>query len=607
MSSLTVPTMDLPGPARPHAVYYLLTLSMIAAFGGFAIGLTFAPCHASMCVEQFFPLQARIHIAAFYGLLIVVTLLLTFRVLFKSIHKLSNLYISNIVWPILGKRISVGGLLFVVLTGIMTFGSVGYWCSAEYKWWNDRGVLVNYTTYTYRLAWTGITGHWCDISIGLVALPVGRNSILGRLFHLHVSTFLFAHKLLAYALFLGSLVHGIMYYTFVGTSASGSSAVADAFPVDNPTISSAEAAVRGPISFLVLPTGVISFAMIMAVTVSSLPALRRRSYNAFYFIHIVLAVMIVILTCLHASTNFYFLLPGIVLGISDWVRRVSHSLKKKSTAVVEDAGSGWYRVRLPQEKIADTQDVEKSQIDMVASTLGSPLQTYYVNFPTVSKLQIHPFTAAVLETPTAGSTLLYQKAPERKKAKDTNKEWTWKLSALVDEAENRNIAIPVRIEGPYSPIVPELYEADHILLVVGGTGITGALSISHWWAHNFKSTTSKSKTLRLVWTYRTPETAQIPEVQQQLQAVMTADCNMEFVKHVTAYAGRLDLGTQVGNFLGDGIQTGRVWVYASGPEGLLAGVEDACIRQKNVLRNTRGLDGGRSVTAFDWYIARWTL
>jgi len=129
------------------------------------------------------------------------------------VYSLVNTALFDRPFPIVGKRLSAGGLLLIILVSIASFGSIAYWFPAQYSWWHARGVLVNWTpSLLSRIAWTGITGHWCDIWIGLVMLPVGRNSVIGQAFQLHTSTLLFAHKLLAYSFFVGILLHGVLYY-----------------------------------------------------------------------------------------------------------------------------------------------------------------------------------------------------------------------------------------------------------------------------------------------------------------------------------------------------------------------------------------------------------
>ena len=207
----------MPKPTYPRisTFYFILPPLLLLSCAALSIGLTFASCYSSLCVEKYFPYQTRIHIALYYSLLAGICLFLAARVLFKSFRTLSEWRLSDKAIPLARDRLSLGGLLLFVWVAGLTFGSVGYWYPAENVYWMARGALVDWTKYIPRVVWTGVTGHWCDIWIGLVLIPVGRNSILGRVFHLHTSTLLLAHKLLAYGLCVGALIHGLLYYVSI--------------------------------------------------------------------------------------------------------------------------------------------------------------------------------------------------------------------------------------------------------------------------------------------------------------------------------------------------------------------------------------------------------
>ncbi|KAK0941801.1 hypothetical protein LTR29_006693 [Friedmanniomyces endolithicus] len=566
----------------------LLLTTLLLASAGLILGLTFAPCHSSLCVELLNPYQTRIHIAVFYSLLASLTLALTARVYLPALRRLSGTYISDRPLPIVGKRLTVGGVVLVLWIAAATFASIAYWLPAQYTYWYARGALVDWTPKALsRVAWTGITGHWCDVWVGLVILPVGRNSIIGRASGVHTSVLLFAHKVLAYTFFVGALVHGVTYYAFVAAYASAPASAQSGFVVDNPTVSVAEQALGSPYSNLVLPTGVFSFVLILVVTITALPALRRRSYNTFYFIHVIFAALILILTSIHASTNFYFLLPGLLLWVGDWVWRLRHSLSTKEVAIVENAGNGWTRVRLPSEHALSANDGEKGASAL--STLATPvLATYYVNFPSISKLQVHPFTAASTGSGGTGPVLLFRRGPERKKAKKT---------AQRVHLGSRSYCGRQALCG-------------NAIHTQGGTGITGALDIANWWAAKHGSVVDHSKSLRLVWSIREEEVERVQEV-QDLQITMAVFRNMEFVVHASGKLGRLDPEKQLAAFLGSRGGTssgGGAWVYVSGPEGLLADAETACVRKaKELRRGSAGDSAGMMVGKLDWYIARWSL
>ncbi|TKA83918.1 hypothetical protein B0A55_00228 [Friedmanniomyces simplex] len=594
-------------PTKSVSSYLIIPVLLILC-AALSVGLTFAPCYSSLCVEKFFPYQARIHIAVYYTLLASTALFLTARVIWKPVRQLSATHLSTTIIPVADKRISVGGLLFGLWVAALTFGSIGYWYPAENVYWTARGEQAAWPQYMYRITWTGVTGHWCDIWIGLVLIPVGRRSVLGQVFGLHGSTLLFAHKTLAYSLCVGALIHGLIYYSFVAAWVTTvNSKIMYQFIPDNPTMTWREAGVKGPYSWFTLPSGAISgIVMIPVIVITSLPRLRRINYNTFYFIHVIFATGIIVLTCLHASTNFYFLLPGILLWVGDWLWRLRNALGYQKEVLVQSAGNGWYRIRLPQKIGADVeQGASPVRVDSPQDVLG----TYYVNMPAVSRLQIHPFTAASVGHGGSAPVLLFQKGPERKKAKKRDREWTWKLGALVDSMNHEGPnPVAARVEGPYIPLVPELYAADHILAVVGGTGITGALSIANWWASRFSALPPEARSFRLVWSIRERATGKVQEV-QELQALMREAPNMEFSTHVSSTEGRLNADDELRNFLvpKKGSRQGKAWVYVSGPEGLLASVETACVKQGKLLRTEKGATSEGGISALDWYVARWSL
>ncbi|KAK4579800.1 hypothetical protein LTR86_000001 [Recurvomyces mirabilis] len=577
---------SLVGSKTQSALYLGLIATLLIVCTAFTIGITFAPCHSSLCVEQLNPVQTRIHIGVYYALLTSIGLCMAAKTYLAPVHRFLDMYIWDKVVPVAGKRVSVGSLLLMLWILAATFASCAYWLPTEYDWWYYRGALVDWRPKALSLvAWTGITGHWCDIWIGLVMIPVGRNSIIGKAFSLHTSTLLYAHKVLAYALFLGTLVHGITYYVFVASLVAASATVQNEFVVDNPTVSVDEATAKGHISYLVLPTGVFTFVLLVAVTITSLPILRRRSFNTFYFVHIVLVVIILIFACLHASTNFYCLLPGLLLWAADWVWRLRNSLANKVEATVENAGNGWTRVTLHSKRLEIARSGEKGASTMSPAFEIPVLATYYINFPRVSKLQIHPFTAASAGSAETGPALLFRRGPERKKDRRTQKEFTWALAAAAGDTVEVPSTIEIRIEGPYSPAVPELRRSNHLLLIVGGTGITGAISIANWWADNYGSRTDESRSLRLIWSVRTEDEVHLREI-QDLQITMAVFRNMETAIHVSGRQGRLHPGNELSRFLASRAGTHiDAWVYVSGPDGLLAAAEAACVEQAKHLRH----------------------
>lgn len=89
-----------------------------------------------------------------------------------------------------------------------------------------------------------------------------------------------------------------------------------------------------------LPTGdVVDIVLIPTMVITALLIIRRNN-------HIIFAILVLVLVCLHASTNFYFILPGLLLWVYDWSYRVQHALRFKQSIEVESAGNNWYRMKL---------------------------------------------------------------------------------------------------------------------------------------------------------------------------------------------------------------------------------------------------------------------
>ena len=69
----------------------------------------------------------------------------------------------------------------------------------------------------------------------------------------------------------------------------------------------------------------------------------------------------------------------------------------------------------------------------------------------------------------------------------------------------------LRLEGPYLTPSAPVFVAARVLCLVGGTGVTGALSLGRAWLRHRADETHAL--FRLVWTVRTAEAARLAEVE----------------------------------------------------------------------------------------------
>ena len=410
---------------------------------------------------------------------------------------------------------------------------------------------------------------------------------------------------------------------FVGTyaAANDDSAKKAAFNVDNPTLTMAQTSKRGQWHSATLGTGTISFLALLVITITALPALRRRDYNIFYYAHVILSSIIFISASIHASTDFYFLLPGLLLWVGDWGWRFfsgETGLRKTVNGTLENAGYGWYRITLPVS--AKTLKLDQPGDDEVLTEKQlpvHPIQSYYLNIPSISKLQSHAFTAAKVGSSNSGPVFLFQRTQGtgKTKQKKLDKEWTWKVGSQANDLDAVDLeekkAFEVRVEGPYVPTETGYQTADRIVCVVGGTGLTGAYSLALWWLES--RTRDSGAHFTLIWTVRHRETARLEEWQELEERARRAG-NMTVKIHVSSEEGRLDaMKLLTEEFTASGGREKRLsekaWIYVSGPAGLLSKVEDACVdveRGLKLAEKTKS-ESGFTITEMDHYVARWEV
>jgi len=247
--------------------------------------------------------------------------------------------------PVLGRHISIGGLtmaLWIVsLYGIV----VGVWWIRLRDYFNERNRTAGIYHGSNRLAAIALTGHMCDITMGMVLLPISRHSALASFFTISVSTTLTNHILTAYTLFILVIIHGFLYVSWVPAFNSLSTKLRMVIPVLNPTYLHTETwpGNTSPVSVWrasLIFTGSLATLIMCAIAITTLPKVRKAHFNLFYFTHL-LAIVMVIVICLHASTVFYCTAPGLAMWFLDWMMRL-WELRRTLDGSISALGKGWY-------------------------------------------------------------------------------------------------------------------------------------------------------------------------------------------------------------------------------------------------------------------------
>ncbi|XP_074316833.1 ferric reduction oxidase 8, mitochondrial [Silene latifolia] len=201
--------------------------------------------------------------------------------------------------------------------------------------------------------------------------------------------------------------------------------------------------------------GVIALVTALIIWISSLPVVRRRNFNVFYYTHHLYIVFIAFFLLHAGDKHFYMVFPGVFLFGLDKLLRVICS--KPETQILS--------VRIFPSKIVELTFPKDPGLNY------TPTSIVFINIPMISKFDWHPFSIS------SSSVVSDQTVSVMIKCKGswTNSLYNMVSSELESHGQNRHIAIAV--EGPYGPASLDFMRYDNLLLVAGGIGITPMLSI----------------------------------------------------------------------------------------------------------------------------------
>lgn len=455
----------------PRTCLYPLAASLVVAFA-LSISLTFRSnhhCYAATCGEWLFPLQARLHVTVWYSWLSLFVTFLAVRAFSPELRRVLRLPV-----PGLGKYVAVSGLLVGVWIVALYGALIGVW------WWRLRDYFVargregGVDEGNGTLAAIALLGHLCDVTLGMVLVPISRHSALASFFSLSVSTTLTFHMATAYTLFGLVIIHGFLYVSWVPTFNALSAQLRMVFPVLNPTYlyhetwpgdTSALGVWRASLIF----SGLLTTAVMALIAVTTVPVVRRKHFDLFYYTHLLIIPGMIII-CLHASTIFYCAAPGLLMWVLDWGMRI-YELRRKLDGKVTTVGNGWYWCdtltvcgsgppKLTTSSL--TLLLPRHRLDGCACT--SPLAHFYLYHSGSSVRQLHPFTTITHlasqnattplskddlpicflfrkqgrankspEPPTLGNNFTFLNYLRRRRTA-TPAEWTERLASLADKA-----------------------------------------------------------------------------------------------------------------------------------------------------------------------------
>ncbi|CAN8253507.1 unnamed protein product [Cochlearia groenlandica] len=225
--------------------------------------------------------------------------------------------------------------------------------------------------------------------------------------------------------------------------------------------------------------GLISLITGLLMWITSLPQIRRKKFEVFYYTHHLYILFLVSFLFHTGDRHFYWILPGIFLFGLDKILRIVQSRSQSCLLSARLFSCKAIELVLPKDPRLSY----------------APTSFVFVNIPLISQFQWHPFSI------TSSSSVDKHTMSIMMKCEGT---WTDSVYNKVEEASisnNKINNIPIRVEGPYGPASVNFLRYDSLFLVAGGIGITPFLSILQELA--FQNRLKSPKRVQLVFAVRT--------------------------------------------------------------------------------------------------------
>ncbi|KAL2330261.1 hypothetical protein Fmac_017842 [Flemingia macrophylla] len=185
--------------------------------------------------------------------------------------------------------------------------------------------------------------------------------------------------------------------------------------------------------------------------IAAIPRIRRKAFELFFYTHYLYIIFIVFFIFHVGMFQTCTMLPSFYLFLVDRFLRFLQSR---------------LRVSLVSARVLPCQTVELN-FSKSSGLTYSPTSIMFINVPSISKLQWHPFTV------TSNSNLDVKVLSVVIKGEGT---WSKKLYQMLSTPFAVD-HVNVSVEGPYGPASTNYLRHNTIVMVSGGSGITPFISI----------------------------------------------------------------------------------------------------------------------------------
>jgi predicted ferric reductase len=411
--------------------------------------------------------------------------------------------------PIWLYRASVGEVSLIAFIAMQIIGQWFYWYF-DHKWQN-----APVCEYGNKERAARSMGQVANVVMGLLVLPVARNSVWTAVFGISWDAMLKWHTYLGGTfLFIVGLHAAIWWQAWSDDHEFFQ--VPPEYHTDNFTIPAA-------ILTALFAVPIMGFASYFFI--------RRNYFEIFHFLH-QFSVVIFFVTTWHATMSWYFISAGLWLYAIDILLRVQNCIGTK--VIVDEKNIDVIELQGRQEDkhiVTLCYNVMKFSLingrDMEAtSVIAKPGQYMYICIPSISRYEWHPFTIS------SGPSQLYTSHHIKTMGANT---WTQKLFDLVKSVKQGSVSYEdafagIQVDGPYG-VDPIKEHHEVVCLAAGGIGITPMASILDHFSHRWPK---HVKHLKLVWSSTCcRELAIFSEVFERVKKSCPDDKKVEIKLYVT--------------------------------------------------------------------------
>ncbi|CAI9101898.1 OLC1v1000052C1 [Oldenlandia corymbosa var. corymbosa] len=214
----------------------------------------------------------------------------------------------------------------------------------------------------------------------------------------------------------------------------------------------------------------------LAMWATTFPRIRRKFFELFFYVHH-FYILFMLFFLLHVGISYFcYVLPAFYLFLVDRYLRFLQSRQN---------------VRLVSARILPSKTLELN-FSKTRGLTYTPTSIMFLNVPSISKLQWHPFTIS------SSCALEPEKLSVIIKGEGS---WTKKLHQVLSSPSSvENVAMSV--EGPYGPISTDFLRHDLLVMVSGGSGITPFFSIIRELIHTSETLKQKTPSVLLISSFK---------------------------------------------------------------------------------------------------------